>query len=166
MADSNRQDIEDKILKASEVTYKRAFWKHVYRWILFIPLVGLNIAMPMSLIERISNFRVINPLFELAYFGVLFLFDLYFLPVCLFEVNSVTVRGEELIVANLLWKVKLTKKDIVGLQMPKMLASVILKTARGFYLINKADIPNVDELLTLIGQKYLPESPPVSSKPG
>jgi hypothetical protein len=140
---------------ASEIAYTRAAWKHVYRWILFIFVLGLNIAMPMSLIERISRLMVIRPMSELMQFGFVFLVDLYFLPVCLFEVNSVIVKGEELIVSNLLWTAKLTKKNIVALQMPRMLASVVLKTTRCFYLINKSDIPNSDELVTIISQRFL-----------
>jgi hypothetical protein len=157
MADAYRREIEDKILEATQIIYKRATWKHAQRWVLFVFVVGLNIAMSMSLIDRIfSHKMVIEPLHELLQFGFMLLVDIYFLPVCLFEVDSVTVRGEELLVANLLWEAKLTKKDIVSLQFPKLLASAILRTHRCFYLINRADIPNFDELVSLIAQKYLP----------
>jgi hypothetical protein len=161
MNDSDRADLEAKILRASQgpevpdVTYQRAAWKHLYRWILFIFVAGLDIAMPMSLLERISHHMVIKPMPELAQFGFLFFVNCYFLPVCLFEVNYVIVRAEELVVANLLWAARLKKGQIVSLTTPRLLVGGLLRTARCFYLINRADIPNSDELLTVISERFL-----------
>ncbi len=139
-----------------ETTYQRAAWRHVYRWILFIFVAGMDISMPMSLIERASHhLMAIKPLFELGQFGFLFIVNCYFLPVCLLEVNYVVVRPEEILVANLLWEAKLTKGKIISLTTPRFLAAALLRTARWFYLINKSDIPNSEELIALIQDRFI-----------
>jgi len=136
-------------------TYKRATWKHIGRWIMFVFLVGLNVAMPMSLFERLARHNAVQLGPELVQFLFLAACDMYFLPTAIFEVNYVTVRGEELIVANLLWKTKLQRKDIVSFVCPRWLTWGLLRTPRCFYLINRADIANFDELASLIEQKLL-----------
>ncbi|MBS1993602.1 MAG: hypothetical protein JSS83_23970 [Cyanobacteria bacterium SZAS LIN-3] len=138
-----------------EKTFKRAVWKHCLRWLLFVFLVGLNIAMPGSLIERLIRHVPIQPGPEAVQFLFLLLCDLYMLPSAVFEVNSVTVRDGEVILGCLLWKSKLKKDQIVSFKIPKMLTWALLRTPRCFYLINRADFGNFEELATLIEQRVL-----------
>jgi len=136
--------------------FRRAGWKHFLRWVAFVFLVGLNIAMPMSLIERLlKHAMVIQAGPEALQFVFLLFCDLYFLPGCFFEVNWLAIKDDELVLANLVWTVKLNRTDIVSVQMPTILIWLLLRTRRCFYLINKADMPNFDELASLIEQKYL-----------
>ncbi len=155
MAGLDDKETEVSAARPEPITFKRAGWKHFSRWFLFVFVVGLNVSMPMSLVERLLKHVTISPGPELVQFLFLLGCDLYFVPVCVFEVNSVKIAGDEMEVATLLWKAKLTKKDIVSLKTPNILTWALLRTRRLFYLINRVDIPNFDQLAALIGQRYL-----------
>jgi len=142
-----------------EITYKRRTRTHVFRWLMFIFLAGLNIAMIMSFLERLYKHVPMQVGPELVQFLFLIACDMYFLPTAIFEVNYVTLCGEELTVATLLWKSKLARKDIVSFVAPRWLTWGLLRTPRCFYLINRADIPNFDELADNIEQKLLKQDP-------
>jgi len=145
--------------ESGEITYKRRTRTHVFRWLMFIFVVGLNIAMTMSFLERSYKHMAMQVGPELVQFLFLLACDMYFLPTAIFEVNYITVRGEELILANLLWKTKLSRRDIVSFVAPRWLTWGLLRTPRCFYLINRADIPHFDELAALIEQKLLKQDP-------
>jgi hypothetical protein len=156
MADSEDEKTEAAAEKPEIIPFKRAAWKHASRWFLFVCVLGLNIAMPMSFLDRILRHATISPGPELVQFLFLLGCDLYFIPVTVFEVHSITISGDAMQVATLLWKSKLTKNDVVSLQMPNILTWAILRTRRCFYLINRLDIPHFEQLATLISQRYLP----------
>ncbi len=140
--------------------FKRAIWIDVMRWLLMLCVVGLNIFLPMSLLTRVFNHSAVNFGFEAVQALFLLACDIYFLPVCLLEPKSISLEGDKLVVNTLLWTARLGAADIVSFSVPRALTWGLLRTRRCFYLINRSDIKNFDELAVLIAQRLLPGAKP------
>ncbi|MBU6451452.1 MAG: hypothetical protein KGS72_06725 [Cyanobacteria bacterium REEB67] len=140
--------------------FKRAIWIDIMRWLLMLCVVGLNIFLPISVLTRVLHHGTVNFGFEAVQGLFLLACDMYFLPVCLLEPKSITLQGDELVVNTLLWKARLCAADIVSFSVPRALTWGLLRTKRCFYLINRSDIKNFDELAVLIAQRLLPGAKP------
>lgn len=119
------------------------------RWFGLIVVVTLNIAMTGSNFRLRASGRLDLAHELLSYFFLAFLDAVFLLPTIL-EVNSVIVTPHELILSPLLWRVVLPWEKILWCKKPVFLAYAIVKTRRCFYLINKRDIPEFDQLLETI----------------
>jgi hypothetical protein len=79
-------------------------------------------------------------------FAFLAVMDLWLLPICLLEVNSLQITDKGLRVGTIFWRWLLPWSDIVSFKMNENLVWATMRTKRGFYLINRKDISNFSEL--------------------
>ena len=132
------------------VTYQRARWKHWVRYFGLTIMVFLNISMIMSNLELHYRHRPLALGQELASYGIVFFFDLAILMPLIFEVDTVRITSDRVILSTLLWRAKLRWEEIVAFNNPIWLAFAVLRTRSCFYLINKHDVGPWDELLQTI----------------
>lgn len=161
MANTKKPAKSEKTVLATEdlPSFRRKARKSLVRYFYLLILLGLNISMPMSMIERAQHKLAVD--FGAEVFLLVFIFglDLVMLPSLLFEVNGVIVAKGSLIIETLFGRHTIADEDIVSLKLPKFLVWAVLRTKRGFYLINRRDIPNFEELLSLVAPK-LPSGTP------
>jgi hypothetical protein len=136
--------------------FKRPLWKHLLRYPAAIMLVVLNVAIFMSFIERLPQHRVMDPLRELFFFGMVGFIDVFmFLPIIL-EVNRIETDRDGLKVSALFWKARLRWDQITKFEQPRFLKFAVIRTPRSFYLLNKYDLKPFFELAEIISAKMKP----------
>lgn len=129
--------------------FKRARWKTVVRWFGLVMVVLLNLSLIAENVHLHSLNRIDLP-HELLSYALLVFLDSFFLVPIIFEVDTATVTADKLILQTLLWKARVGWSEIVGLRVPLWLTFAILRTRRAFYLINRRDIANYEELVEII----------------
>ncbi|MBP9094756.1 hypothetical protein KBI23_27300 [bacterium] len=141
-----------------EHVFRRRIFKHLLRYFYLLMLVGLSVSMPMSMIERAQLHHHIDLGSEL--FLLLFIVGInaLILPSAFFEVNGIIVRADCLKIETMLLPVTVPFDQIVSLTVPKYFVWAVLRTKRGFYLINRRDIANLDELFSLLAPKLPSEA--------
>jgi hypothetical protein len=132
--------------KCEGPVYRRALWKHFSRYFYVFMLLGLNLSTFMLLLGRLQRHESINIGSELTMFAFLAVMDLWLLPICLLEVNSLQITDKGLRVGTIFWRWLLPWSDIVSFKMNENLVWATMRTKRGFYLINRKDISNFSEL--------------------
>lgn len=137
--------------------FKRALRKHIACYAFFACVLLLNIATPMSFVNRYSHHMPMNMGVEVFQFLFVLFIDAYMLPSLLFEINSLAIGENGLEIGALLWRTRVPYEDVVSFKVPTMLTWAILRTKRCFYLINRRDIPKFQELMVLLGAR-LPSS--------
>lgn len=158
MANSKKIAKSDKAALATEElpSFRRKARKSLVRYFYLLILLGLNISMPMSMIERAQHNMAVDYGAEVFLLVFIFGLDVVMLPSLLFEVNGVIVGKDSLIIETLFGRHTIADSDIVSLKLPTFLVWAVLRTKRGFYLINRRDIPNFDELASLMAPKLPP----------
>ena len=138
-----------------KVLYKcsRLRRKHYMRLFFFFCLFLLNAASLLSLINRLVDHRAVQVSAELFHFLCVFVIDIYMVPSVIFEVDELTVREDGLTVKALLWQRHLRFEQVVSFQNHKNFLWAILRTARCFYLINKRDMKNFDQLVEILDSR-------------
>lgn len=134
-------------LELTEV-YKRPKWKNGIRIFGFVVIVLLNFSMIMSSIKL--HMPLQRSIFS---YLLLLLFDLIILFPVVFEVHSIEVKPDKLVLKTLFWKVSLAWQDIVEFKCPQYMRFAILRTRRCFYLIKRQDIKGFDHLAQSIASK-------------
>lgn len=136
--------------------FRRKARKHYVRYFYLLVLLFLNISFLMSMIERAQHRLYVD--FGSEAFLLVFILglDCVMLPSLLFEVNAVLVREDALIIETMFGSRTVFYGDIVSMTMPKYLVWAVLRTKRGFYLINRREIPDFDQLLALLAPKLPP----------
>lgn len=141
-----------------EHVFRRRIFKHLLRYFYLLMLVGMTVSMPMSLIERAQLHHRIDLGSELFLLLFIFGINVLILPSAFFEVNGIIVKEDGLKIETMLLPVIVPFDQIVSLTIPKYLVWAVLRTKRGFYLINRRDITNLDELFGLLAPKLPSES--------
>ncbi|MDP3507337.1 MAG: hypothetical protein Q8T09_05060 [Candidatus Melainabacteria bacterium] len=136
-----------------EHVFRRRIFKHLLRYFYLFMLIGLSVSMPMSMLERAQLHHHIDLASEL--FLLLFIVGInaLILPSAFFEVNGIIVKADGLKIETMLFPVSVPFDQIVSLTVPNYLVWAVLRTKRGFYLINRRDIANLDELVGLLAPK-------------
>ena len=136
-----------------ERVFRRRIFKHLLRYFYLFMLIGLSVSMPMSMIERAQLHHQIDLGSEL--FMLLFIvgINVLILPSAFFEVNGIIFKDDCLKIETMLLPVTVPFDHIVSLTVPNYLVWAVLRTKRGFYLINRRDIANLDELFSLLAPK-------------
>ena len=132
-----------------KVLYKcsRMRRKHYMRLFFFFCLFLLNVASPLSLINRLLvDSRTVQVSAELFHFLCIFVIDIYMVPSVIFEVDELTIREDGLTIKALLWRRDFRFDQIVAFQNHRNFLWAILRTARCFYLINRREIKGFDKL--------------------
>ena len=136
-----------------EHVFRRRLFKHLLRYFYLLMLLGLTVSMPMSLIERVQLHHHIDLGSELFLLLFILGINLLILPSAFFEVNGIILNDDGLKIETMLLPVKVSFDQIVSLTVPNYLNWAILRTKRGFYLINRRDISNFNELYGLLAPK-------------
>lgn len=141
-----------------EHVFRRRLFKHCLRYFYLLMLCGLSVSMPMSFVERAQLHQHIDVGSEL--FLLLFIVGInaLILPSAFFEVNGIIFSNDGLKIETMLLPVKVKFDDIVSLTAPNYLVWAVLRTKRGFYLINRRDITNFNELYGLLAPKLPSEA--------
>jgi hypothetical protein len=136
-----------------EHVFRRGIFKHLLRYFYLLMLVGMSVSMPMSMIERAQLHQHIDLGSEL--FLLLFIvgINILILPSAFFEVNGIIVKADGLKIETMLLPVTVPFDQIISLTVPNYLVWALLRTKRGFYLINRRDIANLDQLYSLLAPK-------------
>lgn len=132
--------------KGEGPVYRRALWKHISRYFYVLMLSGLNLSTFMLLLGRLQRHEPINIGSELTMFAFLALMDLWILPICVLEVNSLQITDQGLRVGTIFWRWLIPWSDIASFKLNENLVWATMRTKRGFYLINRKDISNFSEL--------------------
>ena len=119
----------------------------------FACLVLLNISGPLSLVTRLIHHDLVNWGAEMFHLGCVILINIYMLPSVLFEVDSIEVTESGLKVKNLLWTSQATFSEVKSFDVRQFFIWAILKTQSCFYLINRRDLPNFDELVSILSAR-------------
>lgn len=139
-----------------KVLYKcsRQRRKHYMRLFFFCCLFLLNVASPLSLINRLFvDARTVQVSAELFHFLCIFVIDIYMVPSVIFEVDELTIREDGLTIKALLWRRDFCFDQIVDFQNHKNFLWAILRTTRCFYLINKRDMKNFEQLVEILDSR-------------
>lgn len=139
------------------VVFRRKTFKRIIRYFYLLMLTGLVVSLPMSMIERHQHHLSID--FKAEAFLLVFILamNVLILPSSLFEVHAVIVKNDGLRLETMFAPVDIAYDDIVAFKLPPYLIWAVLRTKRGFYLINKRDIGNFDQLLGFLAPR-LPAS--------
>ncbi len=138
-------------------TFKRAAWKHFFRFPFAATLIMLNIAVVGSFVTRLPQGKHLDPIQELIGFGAVWFIDFFMFIPMVFECNTVKTDANGLNLSTLLWKVRLTWDEVVKFDQPGYLKFSILRTKKGFYLFHKYDLkPSYFELAEIISAKMPP----------
>ena len=138
-------------------TFKRAAWKHFFRFPFAATLIMLNIAVVGSFVTRIPQGKHLDPVQELISFGAVWFIDFFMFIPMVFECNTVKTDANGLNLSTLLWKIRLTWDEVVKFDQPGYLKFSILRTKKGFYLFHKYDLkPSYFELAEIISAKMPP----------
>lgn len=132
-----------------ERTFRRALWKHCMRYFGLGVLVLLNVTMVWSNV-RLRMMHRMDLGHEILSYAVVLVFDVLFLLPNIFEVNSVSVTPDRLILGTLLWRARIPWSEIVSLKKPIWLVFAIVRTRRCFYLLNSRDLKDFAELMEII----------------
>ena len=139
-------------------TYQRSAWKHIIRWLAFLFIVALDLAVLASMVK---SHYIIPPgqtvaqllLREAIGLSMIGFFHLLILPSIVLEANKVEVTPDRLILDNLLFRSKIKWEDIVAFKQPRILKFAILRTKKFFHLLNRRDLERYDELAETIEHK-------------
>lgn len=124
------------------------------RLFFFFCLFLLNVASPLSLINRIVvDSRTVQVSAELFHFLCIFVIDIYMVPSVVFEVDELTIREDGLTIKALLWQRDFRFDQILAFQNHQNFLWAILRTARCFYLINKRDMKNFEQLVEILDSR-------------
>ncbi|MBK7746789.1 MAG: hypothetical protein IPP57_10700 [Candidatus Obscuribacter sp.] len=127
--------------------------KHYVRFFFLFFVVMLNVSTIGSLVGRLLHHGQVSLTAELFQFVFNLALDLYILPSLLLEADSVEVDDQGINIKVLLWQSQLKFADVQSFQVIKYFTWAILKTRRCFYLINRRDLPNFDELLVILSSR-------------
>ena len=133
--------------------YRRRLWKHLTRYFYLTMLLGLNVSTVMLLIGRISRHETVQIGTELMMFAFLAVMDLWILPICLLEINSLQLTDSGLKVGTVYGIWQIPYEDVVSFKLNEQLVWATLRTKRGFYLINRKDLVNFNELPHRLAEK-------------
>lgn len=129
-------------------SYARARWRHWFRIVTVVILIGLNIALLGSSIQSYLRGEP-RPLgLELLSYSVVLLFDVIILFPSLVEADRVELTDEGIIVRTLFWKSTIGWSKIRSLRKPEYLTYAILRTPRAFYFIRKPDFKEFDDFMS------------------
>ncbi len=158
MVDDNKKiaKLKKAVLSDELPSFRRKGRKNLVRYFYLLVLLGLNISMPMSMIERAQHKLSVDFGSEVFLLVFIFCLDAVMLPSLFFEVKGVIVAADSLTIETLFGRHVIANEDIVSLKLPKFLVWAVLRTKRGFYLINRRDIPDFEELLSLMAPKLTP----------
>ncbi|CAN5177470.1 hypothetical protein BH11CYA1_BH11CYA1_15690 [soil metagenome] len=141
-----------------EHIFRRRLFKHLLRYFYLLMLFGLTVSMPMSFVERLQLHQHIDLGSELFLLVFIVGINALILPSAFFEVNGIVFSDEGLKIETMLLPVKVRFDEIVSLAVPTYLVWAVLRTKRGFYLINRRDIANFNELYGLLAPKLPSEA--------
>ncbi len=137
-------------------TFKRSAWKVVFRWFIFVLLLFLNISLVGSTFAQHLIGRPQDLVVDLVTYVVVFFFDLIIGLPLLFEVDSIWLLPDKLVVRTLLWKTRLPWEDIVSVSKPMWLKFLILRSKHVIYLVHRTDLQPFDMLVEKIADKVGP----------
>jgi hypothetical protein len=139
------------------VVFRRKTHKRLVRYFYLLMLTGLIVSLPMSMVERHQHNLPIDLRAEAFLLVFILLMNILILPSSLFEVHAVIIKEDGLALETMFAPVDILYSDIISFKMPSYLVWAFLRTKRGFYLINKRDIGNFDQLLSFLAPR-LPDS--------
>ncbi|HEY9676597.1 MAG TPA: hypothetical protein V6C76_01245 [Drouetiella sp.] len=154
---------KDEIEKSHEfrarTVYDRARWKNGMRVFGVVLMVLLNISLVGSDVERAQKMAHFSLLPEVITFGCLLLMDVTVLMPLIFEVDTIELYQDSLVLRLLFWKAKLKWEDIQYFKLPPMLKFAVVRSQKCFYLINRRDIRNFSQLAESIKKHELEFKP-------
>lgn len=134
-------------------TFKRALWKVAFRWFMLILLLILNVSLVASTVSQYGSERQPELAMVICTYLLVGFFDLtIFLPL-LFEVDSVWILPDKLVLRTLLWQAKVPFDKIVSVRSPMWLKFLIVQTDHVIYLVHRKDLQPFDMLVEKITDK-------------
>ncbi|MBY0356490.1 MAG: hypothetical protein K2W82_00700 [Candidatus Obscuribacterales bacterium] len=135
--------------------FERARWKHYIRFFFVgIMLVLFGGLLLQSYDLHVNYHRGFNPKEVFIYVWATIIF-LPFLPTLIFEIDKVETNEQGLELDNLIWHSHENWSDLTSLKTPIYLKFAILKGKRGFYLLNKRDLPDFGKLIDSINHRAI-----------
>jgi len=134
-------------------TFKRAFWKVAFRWFILLLFLFLNFSLVASTIQQFASGRPQEFLLVLCTYVVVAFFDLTILLPLLFEVDSVWILPDKLVLRTLLWQAKVPWDKIVSIRSPMWFKFLIVRTDKVIYLLHRKDLQPFDMLVEKITDK-------------
>ncbi len=134
-------------------TFKRSAWKVILRWFIFVVLLLLNVSLVGSTIAQHVVGRSQDLAVDVATYVLVFFFDLIIGLPLLFEVDSIWILPDKLVIRTLLWQTKLPWNEIVSIRQPMWLKFLILRSKHVIYLLHKTDLQPFDMLVEKIADK-------------
>jgi hypothetical protein len=127
--------------------YVRARWRHWFRILTVVILLGLNVAIIGSTIDSYVRGQPRPLPLELLSYGVVLMFDAIILVPGIAEADRLELRKEGLTIRTLFWKSNIAWSKITSLRKPEYLTYAILRTPRAFYFIRKPDFKEFEDLM-------------------
>jgi hypothetical protein len=139
-----------------EVTvFKRSQFQNAFRWIAFAMVVAMDIACVASTIGHFvsQGFNVVFLGRQVLSYFLLIVCNCAVLPSIILEARKVEILDDSLVIHNLLYTSTMKWTDIRKVSAPLFLKFAIIRTARGFALINKRDVGGFEDLIQIIREK-------------
>jgi len=124
-----------------------------------IKLIGLLLVICLSLALFLSEISLsrgqphVPTAKECGLYGLLMLFYTMILIPALFEVRRAKIQASGLTLWTLWWKAKLDWQEITEFRHPAYLKFALIRTGRMFFLVNKSDLSNYDQLESWLIEK-------------
>lgn len=134
-------------------TFKRSLWKVLFRWFIFALLLFLNFSLVASTVSGVLEGRQQELMLGLVTYLVVFFFDVTILLPLIFEVDTVWLLPDKVVLKTLFWTTKIPYEEIVSLKLPMWSKFLILRDKRVIYLMHRNDLQPFDMLVEKIVEK-------------
>lgn len=139
--------------KTLSTHFKRPRWKHFVRMGTFGMLLMLY---ALFLFTSYNSHVVLHESFhpkELIAYMVALVIAVPIFPQVFMEADEVTIEESGIVIKNLLFAKRLAWQDIKSFSNPIYLKFAIIRSPKFYYLLNRRDLPNFDQLVEQIQQK-------------
>lgn len=135
--------------------FQRARWKHFVRFFFIGIIVLLFVALTIRSYELHFVYKNGFDVREIVIYLWATIILLPFLPTLVFEADKVELGTDGLRLKNLFYGAHEKWEDIRSFKNPIYLKFAILRGKKGFYLLNKRDLPNFEQLVETIQHKAI-----------
>lgn len=133
--------------------FKRPRWKHFLRLLTFTGIILLYIMFGFT---SYNSHIVLHHGFSIKE-GIAYILALAIavpiIPSVLMEADYVKIEPDGLLIKNLIYRTKVAWEDITKFSDPLYLKFGILRTKKAFFLLNRRDLPNYNQLVETIREK-------------
>ncbi|MGH9548720.1 MAG: hypothetical protein ACRD3W_05060 [Terriglobales bacterium] len=126
---------------------------------IMLTIITLHIAMIGSLVDRSLHHRHLVLAKEAVQFVFLFFIDITLLMPVVFEVDKLRIDEDKLVLKTLVFTHTIAISDILEFKSPPFLRVGLLRTRRCFYLINKRQFDQYDDLARAITSRLTLPAP-------